>query len=571
MKGAALFFAVCLTVSAAHAAERSRVILVGDSTMAAGSGYGDALCGLFLWEVECVNLARGGRSTKTYRADGTWERVMTLLRARGPRQTYVLVQFGHNDQPSRPERATDLATEFPANLERFVDEVRAQEARPVLLTPLTRRQFDTAGAFRNDLEPWAEATRRVAKRKDVPLLDVNADSAAAVARMGPKEADTLARPPGYGFDHTHVGPKGAAYFARMVAAEIATAVPALAAHLVVGAVEPAGPIARPQLQPADAARYAFKEVLRGWDPQAYALTSRLPIMADLVVDANARPDARSYRTVQSAIDAAVARAAGGSTERVQILVKPGVYEERVDVPPAAPPITLYGEHADPRTVRIRWNLDAVRAGSTPASYATRIRARGFQARNLTFENSYNKDVGDLQNHSQAVAVMLDDADEAFFENVRFIGFQDTLYLAATAPEKPARAYFLRSYIEGDMDFIFGEGTAYFRDTEIRTLGDRAVSYALAPSTHVKSPYGFVFDACRFTHDGTPNARAGFFKLARQWNRSPEHVGKVAILNSSIGAHIDPVRPWADWSIGTPRHRPVQYEYLREFNNTGERP
>jgi pectin methylesterase-like acyl-CoA thioesterase len=88
---------------------------------------------------------------------------------------------------------------------------------------------------------------------------------------------------------------------------------------------------------------------------------------------------------------------------------------------------------------------------------------------------------------------------------------------------------------------------------------------------VKSPYGFVFDACRFTHDGTPNARAGFFKLARQWNRSPEHVGKVAILNSSIGAHIDPVRPWADWSIGTPRHRPVQYEYLTEFNNTGERP
>jgi pectin methylesterase-like acyl-CoA thioesterase/lysophospholipase L1-like esterase len=566
---AALFFAVCLTVSAAHAAERPRVILVGDSTMAAGSGYGDALCGLFLWQVDCVNLARGGRSTKSYRADGTWDRVMALLRDRSTaRATYVLVQFGHNDQPSRPERATDLATEFPANLERYVDEIRAEDARPVLLTPLTRRQFDAAGKFRNDLEPWAEAARRVAKRKDVPLLDLNADSAAAVERMGPKEADTLARPPGYGFDHTHVGPKGAGYFARMVASGISRSVPALAAHFVVGAVEPAGRVARPQLEPSEAGRYAFKEVLGGWDPQAYALTSKLPATPDLVVDANAPPDAReALRTVQSAIDAAVALAAKGHKNRVQILVKPGVYEERVDVPAAAPPITLYADHPDPRTVRIRWTLDAVRAGSTPASYATRIRARGFQARNVTFENGYNKDAGDLHNHSQAVAVMLDDADEAFFDNVRFIGFQDTLYLAATSPERPARAYFLRSYIEGDMDFIFGEATAYFRDTEIRTLGDRAVSYALAPSTHAKSPYGFVFDACRFTHDGTPNARAGVFKLARQWNRGPEFVGKVAILNSSIGAHIDPVRPWADWSIGTPRYRPVNYDYLHEYNNT----
>jgi len=251
-------------------------------------------------------------------------------------------------------------------------------------------------------------------------------------------------------------------------------------------------------------------------------------------------------------------------------VRPGIYDERVEVPSAAPPITLYGEHPDPQSVRIRWDLDAVRAGSTPASASFRVRARGFQALNLSIENTYNKERGDLSHHSQAVALMLDDADEAHFENVRLIGFQDTLYLAAAHPEKPARAFFARYYVEGDMDFVFGEATAYFRDTEIRSLGDRAVSYALAPSTHVKSAHGFVFDGCRFTHDGSPNARAGVFKLARQWNRSPEHVGKVAILNSSIGAHIDPVRPWADWSIGTPRYRPVNYDYLHEYNNTTDR-
>jgi len=154
---------------------------------------------------------------------------------------------------------------------------------------------------------------------------------------------------------------------------------------------------------------------------------------------------------------------------------------------------------------------------------------------------------------------IDDADRAHIENVRLLGYQDTFFLAASSPERKARAFIHRSYIEGDMDFIFGEATGYFRDTEIRTLGDRAVSYTLAPSTHYKRRFGFVFEACRFTSDDSPNARAGTFKLARQWHRATQAVGKVAILNSSIGAHIDPARPWADWSIGTPRYRPVQYD------------
>jgi pectinesterase len=543
------------------------VLLVGDSTIAAGSGYGDALCGLFKWQVECVNLARGGRSTRSYRAEGWWNRAQGRLRERG-RTTYVLVQFGHNDQPGRPERSTDLATEFPANLARYVEEIRAEGAKPVLVTPLTRRQF-ADGKLKDDLAPWAEATRKVAAEHKVPLLDLNADSAAAVARMGPKAADTLARPPGYGFDYTHVGPKGAGVFARMVAAQIAAAVPELAAHFVVGAVEPPGRVERPQLDAAGAAKHSYREVMGSFDPLRATLNER-GAAPDLIVEAGAA-GRDTYGTVQAAIDAAVARAWGGRTARVHILVRPGIYDERVEVPAAAPPITLYAEQADPRAVRIRWNLDATRAGSTPASASFRVRARGFEARNLSIENTHNKDRGDSANQSQAVALMLDDADEAHFDNIRVIGFQDTLYLAASSPEKPARAFFNRSYIEGDMDFIFGEATAYFRDSEIRSLGDRAVSYALAPSTHVKSPYGFVFDGCRFTHDGSPNARAGLFKLARQWNRSPEHVGKVAILNSSIGAHIDPVRPWADWSIGTPRHRPVNYEYLVEYDNSGERP
>ncbi len=241
-------------------AETTRVILVGDSTMATRTGYGDALCSLFQPHIKCVNLARGGRSSKSFRVEGLWDNVMTLLRIaardnESKRITYVLIQFGHNDQPGKPERSTDLVTEFPVNITRYVDEVRSLGGLPVLVTPLTRRTFRN-GTLRNDLVPWADVIRQIAKVKSVPLIDLNATSAAAVALMGTTEADTLAEEPppkvapplqssaasdlnktepnGVAksrFDYTHLGAKGAALFSKMVAGEMVKAVPALAAHL----------------------------------------------------------------------------------------------------------------------------------------------------------------------------------------------------------------------------------------------------------------------------------------------------------------------------------------------------
>ncbi len=228
-----------------------RVILVGDSTMATRSGYGDALCARFKPEVTCLNLAKGGRSTKSYRAEGLWDQVLTLLRQRPGGQTdLVLLQFGHNDQPGKPGRSTDLATEFPANLAAYVDEVRAAGGRLVLITPLTRRSFDAQGHLKNDLRPWAETTRRIAAERQVPLLDLNALSADAVQAMGEAEADTLAMAPKPAdapaqpsssseragaanpvFDRTHLGPKGAALFSSLVAAELAGLDPAWRASL----------------------------------------------------------------------------------------------------------------------------------------------------------------------------------------------------------------------------------------------------------------------------------------------------------------------------------------------------
>ena len=212
-----------------------RIILVGDSTMNTKTGYGDALCALFKQDVQCINLAKGGRSSKSFRAEGLWDNVQTLLNDREPyRATFVLIQFGHNDQPGKAERSTDVVTEFPANIARYVDEVKALGATPVLVTPLTRRTF-REGVLKNDLAPWADAIRLVAKTKSVQLIDLNEKSAAAVAAMGTIEADTLAEePPGQStpsrFDYTHLGPKGASLFAQMMARELSRAMPEIRSH-----------------------------------------------------------------------------------------------------------------------------------------------------------------------------------------------------------------------------------------------------------------------------------------------------------------------------------------------------
>ncbi|MBS1856075.1 MAG: rhamnogalacturonan acetylesterase [Acidobacteria bacterium] len=249
-----LLLACCAT---AQTAPPVRIILVGDSTMAVRSGYGPGFCALVTPEVTCLNMAEGGRSTSSYRAEGSWAQVMEKLKDGGSYSgTWVLIQFGHNDQPGKPGRSTILATEFPANLRRYVEEVKGAGAHPVLVTPLTRRSF-RAGKLQDTLAPWAEAARKVAAETATPLLDLHTESMAAVEKMGPIEANSLAMAPppesvmegaleGNSpaapkpavanpgepvFDYTHLGAKGADYFGRMVARELAAAVPKLKDYL----------------------------------------------------------------------------------------------------------------------------------------------------------------------------------------------------------------------------------------------------------------------------------------------------------------------------------------------------
>ena len=245
----------------------SKIILVGDSTTQVLSGWGGSFCAYHVTSfAACVNLGRGGRSTLSYRAEGSWDLALAEMRTPGFVATYVLIQFGHNDQPGKPGRSTDLATEFPANLCRYVAETRAAGAVPVLLTPLTRRQFRD-GRLNRDLDAWADSIRAVAAETHTPLVDLNRISADAVQAMGPVASLRLAQvappadvaaaaergtsiaapktevvvqptspsvlsPATLAFDYTHVGRDGADVVSKMVVDGLAGAVPAMRPLLV---------------------------------------------------------------------------------------------------------------------------------------------------------------------------------------------------------------------------------------------------------------------------------------------------------------------------------------------------
>jgi len=211
-----------LLASGLHAGEtKTRVALAGDSTVADKAGWGAAFAQLLKPEAECLNFAQGGRSSKSFRDEGHWQKVLDAKPA------FVLIQFGHNDMPGKgPARETDPATTFPENMARYVDEARAIGARPVLVTSLTRRVFEN-GKIRGELKPWADATAKVAAEKKVPLVDLFALTVALHNKLGPAESDTF-NPAGKRPDRTHLNATGAETIAKIIAGELRKVEPELA-------------------------------------------------------------------------------------------------------------------------------------------------------------------------------------------------------------------------------------------------------------------------------------------------------------------------------------------------------
>lgn len=268
--------------------------------------------------------------------------------------------------------------------------------------------------------------------------------------------------------------------------------------------------------------------------------------------------------IQAAVDAVPA----GNPSTFTITIRPGVYPGQVIVPADKPHIVFRGQCADPARVVITDD----RANGTPrpdggtwgtsGSASVTISGADFTARNLTFANSFDEAGHPEITNRQAVAV-LTRADRLVFDNVRFLGNQDTLYVNTPDVATVSRAYFRNCHIRGDVDFIFGRGTAVFDRCEIRSLDRGSTTnngYVTAASTDVDNPYGFLVVRSRLTGPVAP----GTVYLGRPWHPSndPNAIAQTVIRDSWLGPHLNPA-PWTDF--GTWSWRDARYA---EYANRG---
>ena len=227
-----------------------------------------------------------------------------------------------------------------------------------------------------------------------------------------------------------------------------------------------------------------------------------------------------------------------------IFVKKGIYKEKLIIPSWLTNIEICGEDAE-QTV-ITWDDHAnIRTQERPKgmgtfrTYTLKIEGSDITLKNITIENNSAR-------LGQAVALHTE-GDRLVFVNCRFLGHQDTVYTGVGG----SRQLFRNCYIEGTTDFIFGPGTAWFEDCEIRS---KANSYITAASTPKDQPYGYVFNRCRLTAD------EGIDKvyLGRPWR----DYGYTLFMNCDLGSHIRP-EGWHHWQ----KNREQTARYL-ECGNTG---
>ena len=250
---------------------------------------------------------------------------------------------------------------------------------------------------------------------------------------------------------------------------------------------------------------------------------------DLTVAADGTGD---VRTVQEAIE----KVPVNNAHTFTIFIRPGVYNEQIRVPADKPYVSFVG--TDAKKTILTFNISNKTAGSTSAAYGIYIGGHDFHAENITFENSFGTG-------SQAVAVLAE-GDRLVFKHCRFLGWQDTLYA------KNGRQFYEDCYIEGHVDFIFGEAAAVFSDCEIHSKGDGYISAPMRFSDD--EPTGFVFIKCRLTSENTKN---GIY-LGRPWR----DYGRSVFIDTRMDPQIRP-EGWNHW---LPEREKTAY--LAEYNSSG---
>ena len=186
------------------------VYLAGDSTVTdqprePWNSWGQMLPRFFGPGVAVANHAESGESLKSFIGERRLDQVMSTIKA----GDYLFIQFGHNDQKERGAGVGAFTT-YKESLKHFIAEVKKRGAIPVLVTPVSRRNFGPDGKVANNLGDYPEAVRQAAKEDGVPLIDLNAMSKPFYEALGPEGSKKAF------VDNTHHNNYGSYELARCV-------------------------------------------------------------------------------------------------------------------------------------------------------------------------------------------------------------------------------------------------------------------------------------------------------------------------------------------------------------------
>lgn len=542
-----LLISIALMSFLLHQPKKIRVWLIGDSTVcfygperAPITGWGMPFSGFFDSSVQTNNRARGGRSTRTFISENRWQPIADSLQT----GDYVFIQFGHNDE-AKEEKYKDrytTAEDYRKNLIKFINETRAKNASPVIITPVSRMRFDSTGQALETHKEYSAIAIAVAIEMQVPYIDLDKESRKLMQELGPKASKLLflqldpgehpIYPAGIK-DNTHFSELGARKMACIVLASIKEQQLDLAKHIItINTVQPAKTM-----------------VTASTDSALVPQKNSGPVFpVELTV---AKDGSGNYTSIQEAINSI----RDLNSNSVTIHIKKGIYHEKIIVPAWKTNISFIGENKDStiisgndysgKTVPTGLDIYGKDKFTTYTSYTVLIQGNDISMEGLTIQNTAGA-VG------QAVALHVE-ADRFAIKHCKILGKQDTLYVS----KENTRNYFQDCFIEGTTDFIFGEANAVFNNCTIKSLSN---SYITAAATRKGQAFGFVFMNCSIIADTV----AKKVYLGRPWRP----YAKTVFINCDLGAHIVALG-WDPWKGDVMFPDKEKTAFYAEFGSKGQ--
>ncbi|AED96653.1 Pectinesterase QRT1 [Arabidopsis thaliana] len=270
--------------------------------------------------------------------------------------------------------------------------------------------------------------------------------------------------------------------------------------------------------------FSIKENSNWVTTNANANANATNVRRVIVVDKNGGGDSV---TVQGAVD----MVPDSNSQRVKIFILPGIYREKVIVPKSKPYISFIGNESYAGDTVISWSDKASDLGcdgkelGTYRTASVSIESDFFCATAITFENTVVAEAGEQGRQAVALRII---GDKAVFYRVRVLGSQDTLF------DDNGSHYFYQCYIQGNVDFIFGNAKSLYQDCDIHSTAKRYGAIAAHHRDSETEDTGFSFVNCDIS--GT-----GQIYLGRAWG----NYSRTVYSNCFIADIITPVG-WSDW-------------------------